>query len=305
MSHRTLVLKTPNMHGADVQGCQRDLNHRIGVWKVPYAIPVDGQWGPRSRDLAKSVLYGLGVDKGGDFNGVGPLDRLKIRHGWAILTPAERIRHHQRRDWRKRFAARYADATTISGVAKGIDVSNNNGHVDWARVAAAGYKFAWVKASEGQTFNDAFLLENVRGAHAHGLEVGAYHFLTPAGSPEGQAWHFAGRIRAAGLEKGDLLPVVDVEVPGVTMNDVAAFVTELRHELGVRPVIYTFPAFAHWTSTFGCKLWIANFNVKAPTIPPPWTKQTAWQFSSTAHVPGVARLCDVDTTQSIEELIWR
>lgn len=305
MSRRVLKLTDPHMHGEDVAGCQRDMNARLKVWHVPYAVAVDGDWGMKSRDLAMSVLYGLGVDAGGDYDGVSPLDRQKIRHGFSKLNQAERARNKAREDWRHRFAKRYHDADTIAGVAKGIDVSNNNGHVDWAKVAHAGYRFAWCKASEGLTFNDQFLAENVHGARAHGIKIGAYHFLTPAGSAAGQAWHFASRLQAVGLHHGDLLPVVDVEMAGVSMADVGQFVSELHSELGTRPVIYTFPAFTHWTSTFGCKLWIANFGVSHPTIPAPWHEQEAWQFSSSAHVPGVARLCDVDTTNHLEELIWR
>jgi GH25 family lysozyme M1 (1,4-beta-N-acetylmuramidase) len=302
MSDRTLRLTSPHMHGDDVAGFQRDLNTRLDAWHVPHQVDVDGDYGIDSRDTAKSVLYGLGVDDGGDFDGVSPSDRIKVRHGFDALTDDEKTRNRERAAWRKRYAKRLSD-NKPAGHAHGIDVSNNNGHVDWAKIADAGYRFAWAKASEGATFNDAFLLENVKAARAHGITPGAYHFLRP-GSPVGQAWHFAGRVRAAGLGKGDLRPVVDVEVPGATPALAGEFVAEVHRELGVRPLIYTFPAFAHWSSTFGCGLWIAHFGVSHPTIPPPWKDYTAWQHSSTASVPGVSGNCDVNVTDDIGELIW-
>lgn len=66
---------------------------------------------------------------------------------------------------------------------KGIDVSENNGTVDWQAVKNAGIEFAIVRSSYGKTGVDEKFLENVNGAHAVGLKVGAYHYgygLTPA-----------------------------------------------------------------------------------------------------------------------------
>ena len=59
---------------------------------------------------------------------------------------------------------------------KGIDVSYANGKVDWEAVAAAGYKFAIVRCTYGRHGVDDNFLENVNGAHAAGLRVGAYHY---------------------------------------------------------------------------------------------------------------------------------
>ena len=59
---------------------------------------------------------------------------------------------------------------------KGIDVSENNGRVDWKEVAAAGYKFAIIRCSYGQHEWDEYFAVNVKGAHDAGLLVGAYHY---------------------------------------------------------------------------------------------------------------------------------
>ena len=58
----------------------------------------------------------------------------------------------------------------------GLDVSENNGEVDWQAVADAGYTFAIVRSSYGLHERDERFIENVNGAHAVGLQVGAYHF---------------------------------------------------------------------------------------------------------------------------------
>jgi GH25 family lysozyme M1 (1,4-beta-N-acetylmuramidase) len=64
----------------------------------------------------------------------------------------------------------------------GIDVSENNGRVDWNAVAQAGQKFAIVRSSYGRYAKDEDFLRNVDGAHDAGLQCGAYHYsyaLTP------------------------------------------------------------------------------------------------------------------------------
>ena len=59
---------------------------------------------------------------------------------------------------------------------KGIDVSENNGRVNWNAVRAAGYDFAIVRSSYGRFGIDENFQQNVDGAHAAGLICGAYHY---------------------------------------------------------------------------------------------------------------------------------
>lgn len=59
---------------------------------------------------------------------------------------------------------------------KGIDVSENNGVIDWQAVKDAGIEFVMVRSSYGKNSKDEMFLENVNGAHSAGLLVGAYHY---------------------------------------------------------------------------------------------------------------------------------
>ena len=59
---------------------------------------------------------------------------------------------------------------------RGIDVSENNGLVDWPLVAATGMKFAIVRASFGRHETDTLFQANVESAHKAGLLCGAYHY---------------------------------------------------------------------------------------------------------------------------------
>ena len=63
----------------------------------------------------------------------------------------------------------------------GVDVSSFQGEIDWARVAAAGVKFAMIRVGlRGYTIGgiqpDAQFRRNIEGALAAGLDVGVYFF---------------------------------------------------------------------------------------------------------------------------------
>lgn len=67
-------------------------------------------------------------------------------------------------------------------MAKGFDVSENNGYVDFEQAVNEGYEFVIVRSSYGKSGKDENFLDNVNRAHAAGLKVGAYHYsyaLTP------------------------------------------------------------------------------------------------------------------------------
>lgn len=59
---------------------------------------------------------------------------------------------------------------------KGIDVSHHNGVVDWPAVVAAGIEFAILRSSYGLQSRDKMFEQNIAGAKAVGLKVGAYHY---------------------------------------------------------------------------------------------------------------------------------
>lgn len=72
--------------------------------------------------------------------------------------------------------------TCLSGqTLTGVDVSSHQGAVDWQQVKAAGISFAIIRLGyrgyeTGRLHIDTFALENLKGAAAAGLQVGAYFF---------------------------------------------------------------------------------------------------------------------------------
>lgn len=61
---------------------------------------------------------------------------------------------------------------------KGIDVSKYQGQIDWTAVRADGVEFAMVRAGYGMYAHqkDPYFDQNVQGAQAAGVQVGAYHY---------------------------------------------------------------------------------------------------------------------------------
>lgn len=65
---------------------------------------------------------------------------------------------------------------------KGIDVSENNGVVDWGAVKAAGFEFAIIRIGYGKGHLDSQFYDNVNGATKAGLKsafiIILMHYLT-------------------------------------------------------------------------------------------------------------------------------
>ena len=64
---------------------------------------------------------------------------------------------------------------------KGIDVSKHQGEIDWAKVAADGIEFAFIRVGNrgygtGAIVEDAQFEANIKGAISNGIQVGVYFF---------------------------------------------------------------------------------------------------------------------------------
>ena len=67
-----------------------------------------------------------------------------------------------------------------------LDVSYHNGKVDWAKVKAAGYNAAILRAGFGLNTVDERFHENARGALAAGLKIGIYWFSYAVSAAQGK-----------------------------------------------------------------------------------------------------------------------
>lgn len=101
---------------------------------------------------------------------------------------------------------------------KGIDVSYWQGTIDWAKVKAAGVRFAVIREGYRKTIDEKFI-ENVKGATAQGLTVMVYHFIyTDGASIKENAESTVNNIRKAGLVPASTMIFSDLEYDTWTKN---------------------------------------------------------------------------------------
>jgi len=187
--------------------------------------------------------------------------------------------------------------------AEGIDVSNHNGNVDWDKVAGAGKKFAFVLASDGESFQNSQYQQQTSGAKDAGLLVGAYHFGRPSGDPINQADHLLQTANYTNDGK-TLPPVLDLEPntkgdkcygkdPGQLADWTKQFTDHVKQATGRDPIIYS--STGYWSKCMAGSdqfsknpLWLASYGTKNPKVPQGWDEFAFWQHSSTGKVPGIS-----------------
>jgi len=189
----------------------------------------------------------------------------------------------------------------------GIDVSHFQGEVDWGAVAAAGVRFAFIKATEGLDDVDPRFARNWQQSGAAGLLRGAYHFLHPNLDARQQAAHF---LSVVTLDDDALPPALDVEVrngvgPATLSACIETWLGTVEAALGCKPVVYTDPSF--WRDNVGADLasyplWLACY-AATPEVPASWQRWTFWQHSQSGAVNGIAGAVDLDTCRlSLQQL---
>ncbi len=207
-------------------------------------------------------------------------------------------------------AAAPGDTTTVAvveqtGPVLGIDVSHFQGKIDWQKIKDANIKYAYDKATQGMTYVDPEYKNNRVDAHSFNFTHGAYHFYVAGDDPQKQALHF---VSVIDYTEDDLPPVLDLEQGGMKANiktenyqkDVLKWLQVVEEKLGVKPVIYTSPAFGNQylnhPSFSEYDLWVAEYGVDTPKVPNAWKEKEwlFWQRSERGKVEGAVGEVDHD-----------
>jgi hypothetical protein len=175
-----------------------------------------------------------------------------------------------------------------------VDVSNNNGHVDFKAVKAAGAIGVYLKVTEGTGFVDATYAANYAAAKAAGLKVGGYHFGHPQNSASQEAGFFLTHLK---LEKGDLRPCLDLETTdkqsvGAVRSYGSTFLNLLKSKTGEAGILYSGSYFMSANGLLGRpeRKWVASYGAT------PKSKWDAWQYTDgQAQYPG--SICKLDTSE--------
>jgi GH25 family lysozyme M1 (1,4-beta-N-acetylmuramidase) len=188
---------------------------------------------------------------------------------------------------------------------KGVDLSHNNGNVNFAELKTAGVKVAMIKASEGSTICDASFKTDSTAARANGILQGFYHMLHiyKISTADAQAAYFLAAIK--GL-KSDCLLCVDVEGLGYHDNcsaDVVTaqtleFATKVKAATGIEVILYSNSAFinSHFTKDITkLRVWIADYrNVNCPGVNDFYSTWVGFQYSDSGKIGNMAHPFDTD-----------
>ena len=206
------------------------------------------------------------------------------------------------------------------GTVLGIDIASGQhaggATISWNQVAAAGYRFAFIKATEGSYYVNPFFASDLAAARAAGLLVAAYHFANPSFSGGALQADFTVDHAGVGDDGGTLPIIADLEFDPYAAQDhtnecygltaaqmvswIRSFSAEVRRRTGQLPVIYTVASW--WNKCTGRSgafaadpLWVASYNpgAGAPTMPAGWPAYAYWQYTSAGEVPGIHGVTDL------------
>lgn len=194
-----------------------------------------------------------------------------------------------------------------------IDVSRYQGAIDWAQVAAAGYKGAMLKTvstnrklskrADGLYIDPTFET-NYRNAKAAGLDVGVYYYTYATNKDMVNAE--LSMLRQAVCGKELTLPVaVDVEdnklvsLDKQDLTDLTAYALHEIEQMGFYAQLYTYTSFAKEHLFVGgaalhpYDVWLADYTGKTPKVD---FKYNAHQHTSKGSVPGISGNVDLNVT---------
>lgn len=195
---------------------------------------------------------------------------------------------------------------------QGIDVSHHNGHIDWAKVAKAGKKFAILKCQyEAQSHRlDETFEYNYAEAGLQGIARGVYIFIASASMAdmEGDAKSLIKHLNGRPLEYGIWI-------------DLEAAIVKTRGKAYIRGLVNTYAKIfrqaGYYTGIYCNRDWYLNVihdDLKASydfwiarypkvdtgaynpnsSLKPNSVMAVAWQYSSKGHVNGIKGYVDLD-----------
>lgn len=190
---------------------------------------------------------------------------------------------------------------------KGIDVSDNQGVIDWKKVKAAGCDFAILRSVRRSGKADYQFEANVAGCQENGIpfEVYKYTYATTPSQAAEEAAQVADLLKSHNLSCRVWWDVEDLSLQVIGSGVLTGLIQTARNTLagaGLESGIYTgkalYEAGYFDTAAFDCPFWIARYPVSSNfpfTSDPPADKWrpvisqplTAWQYTSKGRIDGI------------------
>lgn len=192
-----------------------------------------------------------------------------------------------------------------------VDVSRHQGLIDWAQVAAAGYKGAMLKTvstnrklskrADGLYIDPTFET-NYRNARAAGLDVGVYYYTYA--TSEAMADAELALLRQAVYGKELTLPVaVDVEenklkpMSTLDLTNLTAYALEQVERMGFYAQLYTYTGYKYELDmdrlSSRWDVWLADYTGETPNVT---FNYNTHQHTSKGAVPGISGNVDLNVT---------
>lgn len=193
-----------------------------------------------------------------------------------------------------------------------IDVSRYQGLIDWAQVAAAGYKGAMLKTvstnyklskrSDGLYIDPTFET-NYRNARAAGLDVGVYYYTYA--TSEAMADAELALLRQAVYGKELTMPLaVDVEenklkpMSTLDLTNLTVYTLEQVEKMGFYAQLYTYTHYSNMELDMGrlanrWDVWLSDTTGHTPAV---GYHYNAHQHNCEGRVPGISGNVDLNVT---------
>lgn len=186
---------------------------------------------------------------------------------------------------------------------KGIDVSHHNGDINWQVVKDSGIDFAIIRTGYGwenwDKQTDKKLKDNIAGAKAAGIPIGAYHYSYATNPEEAlkEADFFIDRLKWTQWEYPVFFDFEDKCQKSLTTEQKTDIITTFLQKLQEAGYYCGYYTFLNWQrnclnmSRLGSnELWIAHWNQECACQQP----YGIWQYTSDGSVPGINGRVDLD-----------
>jgi lysozyme len=192
-------------------------------------------------------------------------------------------------------------------LARGIDITDQHGLVDWNSTATAGVTFGYIMATRGPAEQASQSSANWQEMKRVGVLRGACHYFQPLKDPEAQAHYFS----SVAAQHTDLPPALRLKaVPTHTgLNEwdgirkerrpdiILSCLAAIERDFGRKPILFTNAWFLRGLDDLSglreYDLWVADYTPNdEPSVPAPWSGWKFWRYSEAGEVAGISgRVC--------------
>ncbi len=175
---------------------------------------------------------------------------------------------------------------------QGLEVSAEDGEIDWTAAKAIGADFVYLDASASAFARDPAFVKNLEDARAAKLQTGAVHRYDPCQPAERQAANF---VTVVPREKAMLPPAVELDMladncpikvsDAKVVSELTTFLNQIETHTGKAALLKLskrFEARYHVAAGIDRNLWLSGDRFQPDYAGRPWTMWTANSALTTA-----------------------